>query len=114
MKNSEECRRAVLAGDVAYRDAARGEWGGCGEREAARRRKAVMEEQIRSVTLQVDKGTRMEGYNCPRCGGGNCMERTMSLRRDIAKCETWGNKEGASGKRTVECPDCGFSATHEL
>uniref|UniRef100_A0A7S3YYC3 RanBP2-type domain-containing protein n=2 Tax=Lotharella globosa TaxID=91324 RepID=A0A7S3YYC3_9EUKA len=111
LKSSKACRDALLSSKVSYRDAAAGDWGVYGQRKAA---KEAVEEQIRSVTLQKDKGTKMEGYQCPNCGGRNCRERTMSLRRDIAKCETWGNKDGASGKRTVECPDCGFSATHEI
>lgn len=68
----------------------------------------LQEDSTKRITLAGagNVGTITTDYVCGRCGSRTC-DYVDSGRRDMGKCETWGNKDGQGTSRCVHCISCG-------
>ncbi|GAB5358180.1 hypothetical protein AAMO2058_000436600 [Amorphochlora amoebiformis] len=100
---SKEYRSAVLDGKIPPEEAYR--------RIQETAKESSITHRLRQVVREEDKGDLLN-KPCGRCGQMQLYSTMCSRRRDIGKCETWGNKDDVERIR-ITCDACGHSSLKE-
>lgn len=108
LKRNGDLRARVLSGAVAPERFVRLDAAELATQEQRERNAHILEENTKRVCLAGAGagGILTTEYKCPRCESNTC-DYVDSGRRDMGKCETWGNKDGQGTNRCVHCLSCG-------
>mmetsp|Transcript_17459 Transcript_17459/g.27898 ORF Transcript_17459/g.27898 Transcript_17459/m.27898 type:complete len:316 (-) Transcript_17459:91-1038(-) len=71
----------------------------------------VKEQKKIKVRKMSNKKEAQLGVLCKECGSETIFKTILYQKRDIGKCETWGNKSDVSQRYILNCSTCGYEKT---